>query len=120
LELLATDALEARLPRLRAHYRGQRDALADALARSLDGDLRFALPPGGMFLWAELPLGVDAGELLAVAVDHGVAFVPGEPFFANGGPTNTLRLSYSLPSPATLATAATRLAAALAAYRQPA
>lgn len=120
MELLATGALEARLPRLREHYRGQRDALADALDRELDGDLRFTRPPGGMFLWAELPLGVDATRLLAVAVEHGVAFVPGEPFFANGGPTNTMRLSYSLPSPATLATAATRLSAALAAVRQPA
>ncbi|MDZ7706516.1 MAG: PLP-dependent aminotransferase family protein [Trueperaceae bacterium] len=118
MELLSSGALEARLPRLRAHYRNQRDALADALERELDGELRFSRPPGGMFLWAELPRGVDASELLPVAVEHGVAFVPGEPFFANGGPKNTVRLSYSLPAPATLATAAARLAAALAAHRQ--
>lgn len=118
MELLASGALEARLPRLRAHYRTQRDALADALELELGGDLRFSRPPGGMFLWAELPRGVDAAALLRVAVEHGVAFVPGEPFFANGGPANTVRLSYSLPAPATLATAAKRLAAAMAAHRQ--
>ena len=35
-----------------------------------------------MFLWLELPEGVDAMALLPQAVERGVAFVPGAPFYA--------------------------------------
>lgn len=116
-EVLASGALAARLPLLREHYRSQRDALANALERHVGTDrLRFERPPGGMFLWAHLPEGWDASDLLREAVEHGVAFVPGEPFFANGGPANTLRFSYSLPSPEELDTGAQRLAAAADVY----
>lgn len=114
LELLLEGTLEARLPDLRAFYRDQRDALADALDREVGQDrLRFARPPGGMFLWARLTDGRDATALLQTAVEHGVAFVPGEPFFAAGADVATLRLSYSLLEPDRLAEAARRLAAAL-------
>jgi 2-aminoadipate transaminase len=118
IDLLERGTLAARLPRLRAHYRAQRDALADALDTELPDALRFVRPPGGMFLWASLPDGVDASALLRSAVEHGVAFVPGAPFYANGGPTNRLRLSYSLPRPDELAAGARRLAAALQEHRQ--
>lgn len=118
IDLLERGTLEARLPRLRAHYRAQRDALAGALDRELADALRFVRPHGGMFLWASLPDGVDASALLRSAVQQGVAFVPGAPFYANGGPTNTLRLSYSLPRPDELAAGASRLAAALQEHRR--
>jgi 2-aminoadipate transaminase len=118
VKLLERGTLRERLPRLRAFYRAQRDALADALEAEVAGTLRFARPPGGMFLWASLPEGADAGALLVKAVEHGVAFVPGAPFYADGGPANTLRLSYSLPTHAELAEGARRLAGALAAYRR--
>jgi 2-aminoadipate transaminase len=118
IELLQRGALRARLPRLRAFYRGQRDALADALEAELGGVLRFERPPGGMFLWASLPEGVDAGALLVTAVEHGVAFVPGAPFYAGEAPANTLRLSYSLPTHEELAEGARRLAGALAEHRR--
>lgn len=118
-DLLTRGTLEARLPALREHYHRQRDTLADALETHVDaGDLHFTRPPGGMFLWGELNEGWDANELLRIAVDHGVAFVPGQPFFANGGPASTLRFSYSLPSPDQLEVGATRIAAAMDAYRE--
>ena len=118
IDLLSRGTLDARLPRLRDHYRRQRDALADALVRHVpEADLRFSRPPGGMFLWARLPDGWDATALLRTAVEHGVAFVPGEPFYANGGPPETLRFSYSLPTPDQLDDGASRVAAAMSAYR---
>lgn len=118
VDLLTRGTLEARLPALRTHYRKQRDALADALERHVDAQaLRFTRPPGGMFLWAQLNDGWDATELLRLAVEHGVAFVPGQPFYANGGPASTLRLSHSLPSPDQFDVGAQRIAAAMEAYR---
>jgi len=114
LELLLAGTMEERLPALRAFYRDQRDALAHALESEVGRErLRFARPPGGMFLWARLPDGRDATELLRTAVEHGVAFVPGAPFFADAPQVETLRLSYSLLEPDRLVEAARRLAAAM-------
>ncbi len=51
---------------------------------------------GGLFQWLELADGVDALELFHASIEQDrVAFIPGEPFFAEGGGSNTLRLSFS-------------------------
>ena len=55
---------------------------------------RWQRPVGGMFFWLELPAGLDAMALLPQAVDAGMAFVPGAPFFADAPRRNTLRLSF--------------------------
>ena len=93
------DFLERHLPRIRALYRSQRDAMLAALSREMQGlDVQWNSPDGGMFLWARLPRGVSALDLLPRAVESGVAFVPGAAFYA--GEENdpealrTLRLSF--------------------------
>lgn len=50
---------------------------------------------GGMFLWLELPEGLDAEALLRCAVQKGVAFVPGSPFYASTPKRNTARLNFT-------------------------
>lgn len=52
-------------------------AMLGALSRHMPEGVRWNSPKGGMFLWAELPKGMDAGALLAKAVENNVAFVPG-------------------------------------------
>ena len=47
-----------------------------------------------MFFWLRLPEGFDAMALLDKAVDAGVAFVPGAPFFATDPDPRTMRLSF--------------------------
>ena len=51
-----------------------------------------------MFLWVQLPSvngrPMNAVDLLPVAVDHGVAFVPGAPFYSGHASVSTLRLSF--------------------------
>ena len=37
-----------------------------------------------MFFWLELPAALDAEALLPQAVERGVAFVPGAPFYCGG------------------------------------
>ena len=61
--------------------------------------VRFTRPQGGLFIWAELPEGVDAVKLLSKAVERKVAYVPGTYFCADGGHLNTLRLNFSNSSP---------------------
>ncbi|MEX2502663.1 MAG: PLP-dependent aminotransferase family protein, partial [Trueperaceae bacterium] len=114
LEAVADGALERRLPALRTHYRSQRDALTGALRDELGDRFSFQPAPGGMFLWGRLANDVDASDLLRVAVGEGVTFVPGAAFYPADGPVNRMRLSYSLPTPERLRTAARRLRVAQA------
>ena len=66
-----------------------------ALEASFPPEVTFTRPAGGLFLWVELPQGLDARRLLERAIDERVAFVPGECFFPDGGHENTLRLNFS-------------------------
>jgi len=97
-EIVRGGFLDAHVPTIRARYRRQRDAMQAALETHLPsaGALacRWKMPGGGMFFWIELPEGVDSEALLAKAVERGVAFVPGAPFFAGAPRRNTLRLSF--------------------------
>jgi 2-aminoadipate transaminase len=87
--------LDRHVPTIRALYKSQRDAMVAALKREMKGlDVTFNVPVGGMFLWARMPEGIDTVPLLAKAVERGVAFVPGAPFYAGEGDPRTMRLSF--------------------------
>ncbi len=93
-EVLRSGLLETHVPLIRARYKLQRDAMEVALQRHLSGLAQWQRPVGGMFFWLELPAGLDAMALLPQAVEAGMAFVPGEPFYASAPQRNTLRLSF--------------------------
>ncbi|HEY6132583.1 MAG TPA: PLP-dependent aminotransferase family protein [Rubrivivax sp.] len=93
-EVVRDGLLERHVPTIRARYKAQRDAMEAALERHLSGLAQWQRPVGGMFFWLELPAGLDAMALLPQAVEAGMAFVPGEPFFADAPRRNTLRLSF--------------------------
>ena len=57
--------------------------------------VRFTRPQGGLFIWAELPVSIDAVKLLSKAVERKVAYVPCTYFCTDGGHLNTLRLNFS-------------------------
>lgn len=103
---------EALLPRLRAAYAGRRNAMLDALSESMPPGVEWTKPNGGMFVWVTLPERCDAAELLRHALaEERIAFVPGRAFFANGGGSNCLRLSYSLLPEAVITEGVRRLGA---------
>jgi 2-aminoadipate transaminase len=60
-----------------------------------------------------LPEGMDATELLAKAITHKVAFVPGRPFFAHGGGGNTMRINFSNALPEQIEEGIKRLSAVI-------
>lgn len=94
-EVLKDGFLERHVPTIRALYRAQRDAMLQALDHEMQGlGVTWNRPDGGMFLWARLPEGMNAIELLPHAVEKGVAFVPGAAFYAGHGDPRTLRLSF--------------------------
>ena len=113
-EVLKGNFLDRHVPTIRALYKSQRDAMLAALAREMQGlDLQWNTPDGGMFLWARLPAGMNAVELLPRAVDKGVAFVPGAAFYAGAGDPRTLRLSFVTASEAQINTGIAALAQAI-------
>ena len=107
--------LDAHIGRISAEYRRRRDALLGGLESALPPGSTFNRPAGGMFVWARLPPGWDASALLRTALDHGVAFVPGFPFFACRPDLRALRLSFTTHAPAEIAAGLTRLGNATAA-----
>jgi DNA-binding transcriptional MocR family regulator len=98
----AEHAYPAQVEKIRAAYRDRRDRMLAALQRHMPAGVSWTRPEGGMFIWVTLPEGVDGAELLARAVDQGVAFVPGRAFHADGSCGNTLRLSFSLADAAAI------------------
>ena len=82
-------------------YGRRRDAMLAAMDESMPEGVQWTSPEGGMFVWVELPTGMDSAELLRTAIDEeGIAFVPGGSFFADRSGTNYLRLNYTLASEA--------------------
>jgi 2-aminoadipate transaminase len=98
-EVIRNGLLDTHLPKVRARYKAQRDAMRDALDKHLPAGCRFNVPAGGMFFWVELPDGLDATALLPQAVDAGMAYVPGAPFYCSAPRNNTLRLSFVTVAP---------------------
>ncbi|MEU8838881.1 PLP-dependent aminotransferase family protein [Streptomyces roseus] len=113
---LRTADLDAHIATVRAAYRERRDALLAGLGAALPEGSRWNRPEGGMFVWARLPEGHDAGALLPVALSRAVAFVPGAPFHTGTPDPRTLRLSFTTHTPAEIAEGLSRLAGAVADY----
>ena len=101
--------LDDRVAQLRAAYGARRDALIAGLGDALPAGSTHNHPDGGMFVWARLPDGWDAAELLERALAHDVAFVPGFPFFAGPPDPATLRLSFTAHGPDEIAEGLRRL-----------
>jgi 2-aminoadipate transaminase len=74
-------------------------AMGNALRRELGDAIEFVQPQGGLFVWARLTGAngkvKDGAELAKRAIDKGVAFVPGAPFYASNPDLSTLRLSFA-------------------------
>jgi 2-aminoadipate transaminase len=93
-EVMKDGFLDRHVPRIRALYKAQRDAMLAALQQHMPASVTWNRPDGGMFLWARLPQGMDSVALLPKAVERGVAFVPGAAFYADAADARTLRLSF--------------------------
>jgi len=94
---------------IRATYKERRDVMLETMAETFPSEVRWTHPEGGMFLWGILPEDMDAAEVLKVALEKKVAFVPGFPFHPNGGGKNTMRLNFSYSRPETIREGITRL-----------
>lgn len=94
-QLLNEFDLDAHIAVISKEYGSRMLEMHNLLAQSGLSDLLWVQPKGGMFLWVELPEGLDAEALLKCAVGKGVAFVPGISFYADEPKRNTARLNFT-------------------------
>ena len=88
--------VDAHIAKLREVYGHRRTVMLDAMKKYFPEGVTYTYPNGGLFTWVILPEGIDATVLQKEkALPNNVAFVPGEPFFPNGGHVNTFRMNYS-------------------------
>ncbi len=100
LEFMERGTFGPNLERVNGLLRERRDAMLDALARSMPEDASWTRPEGGYFVWVELPSGPPGAELLVEAEKAGVTFVKGTDFYAGGaGGEQAFRLAFSFVSP---------------------
>lgn len=99
---LSLNRLDATLAVVRQTYAERSRVMAASLCRELADAIEFNQPQGGMFFWARLT-GANgrpnnAAEFAKRAIEKGVAFVPGVPFFAHDPDLSSLRLSFATAS----------------------
>jgi 2-aminoadipate transaminase len=105
--------LDQHVKLIRKTYRERRDVMIDTLEEHMPDGVSWTKPKGGLFLWVTLPDTVDSTDLFKDALEQHVAFVPGAPFFAEGGGHNTMRLNFSNAKPEMINEGIARLAKAV-------
>ena len=98
-QYLKAGRMPATLANVRKVYAERAQAMGDALRNDLGDAIEFVQPQGGLFVWARLTGAggkVQDGNVLAKrAIEKGVAFVPGTPFFCANPDHATFRLSFA-------------------------
>jgi 2-aminoadipate transaminase len=105
--------LDAHIQRIRDSYKERRDVMLRALEEHFPEGCSWTRAAGGLFVWAELPPSVDTSELLQLALEENVAFVPGRAFHPDRSGRNTMRLNFSNVSSENIAEGIARLGRAI-------
>jgi 2-aminoadipate transaminase len=112
-EFCESGALRPQIARVREFYRGKRGVMLEALARHFGGAASWTDAAGGLFTFVTLHDAIDTAALVAEAVAAGVAYIPGAPFFTDGGGANTMRLTFAKENDARIREGIERLAGVL-------
>ena len=116
-QYLKAGRMPATLAHVRKVYAERAQAMGDALRNDLGDAIEFVQPQGGLFVWARLTGAggkVQDGNVLAKrAIEKGVAFVPGTPFFCANPDHATFRLSFATADADKIREGVARLAQAL-------
>jgi len=114
---LRAGRMPATLAHVRKVYAERAATMGQALRRELGAAIDFVPPQGGLFIWARLTGAggkiADAQELSPRAIEKGVAFVPGAPFYCANPDRATLRLSFATADLPKIEEGVRRLAQAL-------
>src|ERR1035437_1428598 len=97
-EFCRRDLLHRHLKRVQRIFQRRRDAMAEALQRWFPSEARWTLPEGGLSMWVSLAPECNTDELLRLAEERGVQFLPGSVFYFRSPACNSLRLSFAAES----------------------
>ncbi|MCL4368528.1 MAG: PLP-dependent aminotransferase family protein [Actinobacteria bacterium] len=98
-EVCRNGLLDRHVGKMKPVYRRRRDTMLRSLRKHLPEGARWSRPEGGLFLWVQLPGGVDTAAMLADAVREKVAYVPGSAFNPRREKTSAMRLNFSSRTP---------------------
>ena len=90
-QFFETVPFESHLQQLRSELVQKRNILADALQHSLQEELSFSMPTGGIYIWGKLQQPINEKQFVMQSLKQQVAFMPGSIFGAKDG---YIRLSY--------------------------
>jgi DNA-binding transcriptional MocR family regulator len=114
LQWIGSEHYQKHLLELRSFYRARRDQFEAALQTHFSDLAEWNSPEGGLFFWLTLKVKLDTRTLLHTALAQNVAFMPGEPFFADPESNpGYLRLNFSHIDPERLDEGLKRLAAVI-------
>lgn len=105
--------LDGHIKNLRKEYGMRASIMTDYLKSIKPGLFTWVEPKGGMFMWVKGQEDLDVTKLLDKAIENGVAFVPGAPFYVSQPKVNTFRLNFSHSAPETLKIGMDRLVSVL-------
>jgi 2-aminoadipate transaminase len=94
-EFCRRDLLHRHMKRVRRIFMKRRDAMAEALSKHFPRDAHFDVPDGGLSMWVTLPHDCNTDDLLRLADERGVQFIPGAAFYFRSHLHNSLRLSFA-------------------------
>ena len=116
-QYLKAGRMPATLDKVRSVYAKRAKTMGDALRSELGDAVSFVQPQGGLFVWARLTGAggkvADGNAYAKRAIDQGVAFVPGSPFFCASPDHATFRLSFATVGEDKILEGVSRLAKAL-------
>jgi len=92
---VADGHLDEHIPKIIEFYKPRRNAMLEALEEYMPEGVKWTKPDGGMFIWVTLPEGIDTKMMAEKAISRGVAYVPGEAFFAHREVKNAMRLNFT-------------------------
>lgn len=114
MQWIGSERFQQHLDELRAFYRQRRDDFQVALDKHFADLAYWQEPQGGLFFWLSLKQPLDTRTLLKSALEQGVTFMPGEPFFSEPDHNHGhLRLNFSHIDPARLDEGLKRLASVI-------
>ncbi|AFH42923.1 PLP-dependent aminotransferase family protein [Fervidicoccus fontis] len=102
--------LDKQIPKIVEFYKPRRDAMLKALEDFMPEGVKWTKPEGGMFIWVTAPEGIDTKLMFEKAVAKGVAYVPGEAFYAHREVKNAMRLNFTYVSEEKIREGISRLA----------
>ncbi|CAK8054527.1 PLP-dependent aminotransferase family protein [Eupransor demetentiae] len=112
-DYLAHNDVDAHIAKISKLYQHRFELMQSLIESEFPAGVKHSNPEGGMFIWCQIPGDIDTQALFDACIKQGVAFVPGDPFYAGESESGTMRLNFSNVDDDTIREGMKRLGAAI-------